>query len=274
MPYKHSIIFHVTTAVTDATAAREHTGGWTEQIWSAGLIDWKSASSRRLLTRRAAFLPLQCSIVGVRSANFTIDGNKLVPVGASAVKLNFPGSSSYTVDVPQACMNFSGQADGAVNKVRYTARGFPDEGVVKGEFTGESVLKAKLKVFADTLVDDNWKTLVRDLSQPTSRVHSISAGGLLTTDGAVGFAVDDQIRLIRVHDVNGVAVKGVFRVASVASATTWTLANWTGATVGQSGNCRKDLLTTIAYGSLAFDRVGVKKIGAPLERYRGRRSKR
>lgn len=274
MAFKHSILFNATTDPKDKASARAHTAGWTEQVWSSARIDWSLTSNNRLLSRRAQFLPVQAAIIGVRSAEFDIDGNKLVPKGASVVKLSYPGSASYTLDSPQACMFFSGQGGGSANKVRYTARGFPDEGIINGEFSGEAILKGKLTIFANTLQADNWKTLVRDLSQPASRILGIQAGGTVTHDGAVSYAVGDYVRLIRVLDTNGNSIRGVFRVSLVGDSEHVTLQNWGGQTVNISGHFRKDLIGIIAYGPTAFDRVGVKKVGAPFEKYRGRRSKR
>lgn len=272
MPYRYSISIHVGTEPKDKSVAREHTGSWTEQIWSANLVDVNGADMVKLLTARAAFLPAQCAITGVRIANFSIDVNKLVPKGTSLVKVNYPGNTEFSLDLPQACMRFSGQGDGTSNAVRYTARAFPSNGITNGEWNNNGFIRTRVNNFIKLIVQQSWKTVVRDLTQTPYRVLEITAGVAKVTP-APTLAVNDFVRLVRVKDTNGNPVSGVFLVSAVAGSNV-TLADFPAVTVKTSGHLRKDLLSVVAYGSLAVDRVGAKKIGAPLEKFRGRQSKR
>jgi len=273
MPFRYSICFHFASAPKDKGAARPHAGGWTEQLWSNSRVDPTDAAFDRLLTKRALFLPIEATIIGVRVAEFELAGNKIIPKGSGLIKVAYPGSSSFSTNLPQDCMKLSGGGDGTSNRVKYTARCFPDEGIFNGEWNNEGSLRTRLTNFCKEVVQNNWKTLARDLSQPLIRIAGID-GGVITTVGAHGMVINDYIRLVRVRDDEGDPVIGVFRVTAVTSETITCGTSLAGVESRGSGGLRKDALAIVAYGALAIDRVGVKKIGAPLERYVGRQSKR
>lgn len=273
MPFRYSIAFHFASDPKIKSQARPHAGGWTEQIWSASRVDVAGGAMDTLLNTRANFLPIQATIIGVRIAEFEIDGNKLIPKGSGFVKTVFPGTGEFSTNVPQDCMKFSGGGDGVSNRVKYTARCFPDEGIENGEFNGNALIKTRCTSFANKLVKDNWKTIGRDLSQPLVRIDNIT-NGVMVGIGLGGVVQGDFIRLIRVKDTNGDPVKGVFRIATIAGSAITLSGIDTAITVRNSGHFRKDAIALVAYASLAIDRVGVKKIGSPLEKYVGRQSKR
>ena len=117
------------------------------------------------------------------------------------------------------------------------------------------------------------------------RVASITDAGAVTTSDNIVVAAGTDIKLLRVRDVNGRGVKGIFRVAATPAptATTFTLLGWGGKTVGVSGNVS---VVTFGYTAMsaadptpghvatAITRPGTRKLGRPFGQLVGRVSAR
>ena len=269
-----SLIFGVTTEVSDRDSASPHSGGWSESYWdnSEATITSFVPSFARI---RAALLPKQAAVIGYRVAVYTIQGNRLIPGGTSSSRILCPGRSSLETDLPQVAVQMS-MTGPAGNASRMTLRGMPDDVMVKGEYQPDAAFKRLMTLFTNQLVEGNWGFVGRNLALPTQRVLSITAGGVATLAGPSGAGEGDYVRLLRVTNNDGDPVTGVFRVTvSIDGGTVVTLANWpAGVTVGESGRIRKDEVAYVDITAAAPSRAVVRKIGSPTERYRGRASKR
>lgn len=273
---KYTFIFAVTTNPTQRADAQPHSGGWTESHWSTAVVSPTGVGVIRWPQKRAAILPAECSIVGYRVQEYTISGNKLLPGGAQSFKRLFPGNPQFSVDVPQAGLQLSLPIQGRSNIVRTTLRGLPDEMVVNGEYTPTVRFRGLLKEFTDNLwnpAGGEWASAIRDLSQPSVRVLTL-ANSIITLDAAGGMVVGDYMRLNRCRDQQGNPISGSFRITAV-NGMSFTLAGMDPALIVKPGGlARKDLALIAKYAGASVGRVLVKKIGAPFEKYRGRRSKR
>ena len=266
-------VFQLTTTPTNLTRAVPHTAGWTESLWTTltpSAIDpfwtvWQN--------KRALLLPTQASIVGYRSQVYTMTGNKLLPGGASSGKQQTPGNSQLVTDLPQVSLEITLQASGAPNNARPVLRGMPDSIMLGGEYQPTPTFSAFFTQFRTALVGFNFGFIGRDLAQASVRVLSI-AGGIITLDAvpATGLAVGDFVRLNRVTSEAGNPIKGAFRVAVIA-ANVITVTGLNATVTQPSGTLRRDQLAYFAIGDVRPGRAVVKKVGRPLQGYRGRRSK-
>lgn len=287
MPLRVTMIFSVTTAPTDPTAAAPRTGAWSESFYFQAGGGISLVTLGFLLSRRANLLSKNASLVGIRQANYTISGNKIIPGGASASKVLYPGSNAYTTDVAQASLEIYGRASGFPNANRFRLGGLPDEVVLFGEYQPSPAYKAAVTTYLGALQAGGPPAapvppagfIGRDLNQPSARVLAIAAG-VVTVEGAIGGVVGtDYVRLRRVYDDTNTPVKGSFRMTNaiiVGPNTLYTLAGLspTVTLTHASGTARIDKLVWMSYSSLNPGTCVVKKIGRPFIGYRGRASKK
>jgi hypothetical protein len=264
----------VTTDPADRAAAQPHSGAFTETTWFSGPAPANNSPLLIAIAQaRAALLPTECGVIGWRVASYTVVANKLVPGGTSTFKRLFPGNFGYTVDVPQATVRINGTTSSG-NTVKYNLKAVPDDMVKRGEFQPDRTYGNLLTGWFQSLTNAAMGTIGIDVSQPRMRVQSL-AGGVLTVDNAASVAQGDYVRLLRVRDsVTGKPISGSFLIAVKAlNALTLQGISMT-AVSGPGGGARKDTIVWGAYQGLNAGRVGVHKIGGPLEKYRGRRSRR
>lgn len=267
---RFSFLFQVTTEPTSRANANPHTGGWSEQVWCDDATTADGVGINALAALRAQVLPKQCTLVGWRVGQFTAVGNKLVPGGTATIKHFYPGNNLFTVDVPQACLNMSGSVAGGPNKSKVTLRGFPDEGVVNGELHLQTGLWIAIRGYYRRLIDSSWGTIVRDLGQGGRQVLSV-ASGVATLGDVAGLAVGDYLRFSHVRNASGSPISGSFRIGAITGAAVTLNGLNASFTAGFGGLARKDLIRFASFATFSSWRVGVKKVGAPFERYRGRR---
>jgi hypothetical protein len=278
---KLTAIFAVTTAPTNLSAAAPHSGGWSESWWQTNNYNFTIANLQAIAQVRAGCLPKQASIIGFRQALYVISGNKLLPNGASVTRVNVPGNAAYTTDLPQCSLELSGQANGAINSNRFRMGCLPDEQISFGEYQPTVPYGGSVATFLNMLstgqtLGNNVGTFGfpgRDLTQPSVRVVSLTAGGVLTTSAPLAVVNNvTYIRLHRVYDVLGNPVKGSYLASNIA-ANQYQLQGTPGQTVSKpSGTARVDAVVVFNYASVTISRAVVKKIGRPSQGYRGRRS--
>ena len=274
MPSRVSFLFALTTDPDDRGSASPHSAGWSESWWRTGITTSSEPAIRELGQARARMLPLEASIIGFRIGVYTLSGNKIIPSGSSTGKLSFAGVSGAFTDLPQVALEMSGKTGGGANVSRFTLRGIPDSIMLKGEYQPNVNFKGTLTRFTNKLISGNWNFLGRDLGQPVAQVLSIAAG-VMTTDGGLGVAVGDFVRLLRVFDGYGESVQGAYRVTVVGAGNTYTLAGFDPAIVVlNSGSARKDVVALFPFSEVEPSRATIRKVGRPFESYRGRRSKR
>jgi hypothetical protein len=268
-----SLLFTATTKVLDPTTAAVHTGGWSESFWQAGDPGNMVELARELAQKRAALMPGNSSIIGFRTANYSIVANKLVPGGSSTGNFQFPGVATLSQDLPQVALQMSATSTVGQNKSHFVLRGMPDDIMNGGEYQPNSAYKAIMTRWVTQVLGAQWGFIGRNLNLPSLRIISI-IGGVMITDGLVGAAVGDYIRVRRCFNDAGAPVKGSFRVTAIAAGPSYTLALFPNVTVQQSGTARLDQVAFNQFASLTVARAVVRKVGRPFGQYRGRASKR
>lgn len=274
MSSKITFIFNMATAPDNLAVSNVHTGGWSESFWQPANVPSTFPAIAQLALKRAALLPKTASIVGVRIGLYTIDGNRLLPNGASTFSQRFPGSPSYDTDLPQVSLMCSGRSLAGANSSKLTLRCIPDEMMVGGEYKPTANFTTALNNFFTELTGGKgWSFLGRILSNDTGRVEAV-AGGDLTTDLDLGLA--KYVRFLRVYNTNGDPVTGSFRITGIGGPpTVYHLAGLpAGTVVANSGLCRSDAIALLSFNAVSFKRAVVRKIGRPSESYRGRASRR
>lgn len=278
MPDRLTILMQQTTKPGDPTRARAHIAGWSESHWTSGALVSGARVIINLLNARASLLNGQASIVGYRIGTYSISGNKLIPQGSSTAGYSQTGDPSYVCDVPGMSMLMSARTGAGPNAGRFAVRGIPDSLVVGGEYMPDDYYPGALSRFGVRLINDPWGFVGRDLSAASQPVDSISAGKVYVPNAAaLGVARGDVVRFFRAKDDFGNPIQGAFRI----TATDFTLNSLTLAgldptilTTIPSGLIRVDKIAFFPYNSIFVQRIVTRKVGAPFEKYRGRRSKR
>jgi len=273
-PYtKFQLLFQVTTDPANTTDARAHTGGWSEQHVWPGVIAADGVQINNLATRRAALLPTQASIVGVRRSIFTTSGNKMISQGSNTAGLTRVGGSAIT-DLPQVSLTVDVVGEAGGNAAKQNLRCIPDTFMQRGEFQPTNAYKTLLANYMRCLIDENWAFMGRNLANPVMNVLSIDTNKI--TVQAAGLVVaGDYVRLLQVKDAStGLPISGAFRVTSTVGNELTVVGLPQGAVALNSGYARKDEIILVNIGSAGWNRAVVRKIGRPLEGYRGRASKR
>lgn len=282
MPSRLSLIFQCTTKPENPTNASAHTGGWTESLWNADERIILPPLIQKLARARAVLLPNTCSIVGARQAIYTILGNKLMPGGTSGSKFLIAGNRSYDGDVPQMALELSGQGATLPNGNRFTLRGIPDKMVTGGEYDPSDAFKSSLNLYRDAILgrgnfqeNGAWSFPGRSLTNPVARVDSIAANGIVTLSAVIPAVANvDYLRLRKVRDDNGIPVTGTYLITLI-NGRAYTLAGLPAQIVTKgNGTARVDSVVMVTYGDVQPSRIVVRKIGSPLQRYRGKASKR
>lgn len=273
MPYKYTMILQLTTAPVDAAAASAHIGGWSESHWRNDNPDPTAGPFLELMQRRANLLPAQGNVVGYRVGSYTLAGNKIYPGTTSTGRVFLPGGS-FSCDVPQMALQLN-TGSSAANSSRIVLRGLPDDLVINGEYKPITAYKGAVTRFITSLTSGDWGFIGRDLTQPAIRVIKVSAG-VLTTDGSSPLIAGvDWVRFHKVVDSLGNPVSGAYFIGSSPGTNQFALSGFpTDVTVGANGTIRRDIVARYNYTNVTPGRVVVRKVGRPLEQYRGRRSKR
>lgn len=266
-------IFQIATNPANLAKARVHTAGWSETFWTQLNPSAFNDLWFKQQQKRALLLPSTGSIVGFRTQEFTISGNKLLPGGSSSGRQNLPGATPLSTDLPQVALMFSTEAQNAPNSSRMILRGMPDSIMLNGEYQPTAGFSALVTAFVNSMIGFNFGFVGRDLSQASVRVLKIAAN-VITVDGipGTGLAVGDFVRLHRVYGSDGNPVKGAFPITAIAG-NDLTVAGLAAVVNAPSGTLRRDQLMYMAFANLIPVRAVVKKVGRPFEQYRGRRSK-
>lgn len=274
MPCRISLIFKLTTEAAQAADASARTGGWSEGFWAPVDVPAGAASLLPLYEARRAFLPKQASIIGVRCAKYTIEGNKLLPNGTSAAKFQKPGNAQYNCDIPQMNLDCSATAFGAINTTKIQLRGIVDTMVQTGEYTPTSTYKGYVQTYLDFLKNQGFGFVARDLSVAKQKVMSIAVNVVTLKAPIVSLAVGDNMIFNHVVTDEGAPVKGSY-VVTVIAGNTVTLAGFPATTMlSPSGTARKDMVAFYPFGPIFPSAITIKKIGRPSQGYRGRGSKK
>ena len=273
--YHATANFQITTVPEDPRFGVQHTGGWSEGIWSQ--TDPLVTDPGRwvaLLRARANLLPSTAVILGTRVQKYEMAGNKLQPQGSKITTAAYVGRAGITTDLPQAALQLVATNPATPNKAVVILRAIPDDYIKGGEFAPTPAYLGFLTSFRTQLTSNEFGFVGRDLSQASVRVLSASVADGILLDGipATGLVVGNYVRFNRVVTSTGVLVTGSWQVTNIAG-NVIRVANWTHIVVKAGGTVRRDQMVFVQYVTTYLRRATVKKIGAPFEKYRGRRAK-
>jgi len=277
--FRYTMIMQCTTAPPNRADASAHTAGWSESFWRGNLIGGADPVLLQLFQRRAALLPKQGQIVGFRIASYTVTGNQMFPSGSTSGRVQYPGNQSFETDIPQSALELASTTNGG-NSSRFTARCIPDDNVTFGEYQPLPGYKTVVTRYCNELTDSGWSLIGRDLTRPSLRVLSIVNGVIKVAGNSMCTPGVDFIRLNRVKDTDGKAVTGSFRIINkdIDPITTQDILTVTGldpqVVVSNSGSARLDFLILGNFTDVQPSRIVARKVGRPLEGYRGRSSRR
>lgn len=269
MATKMTMIFQLSTNVSNPNATARRQGGWSETFYRIGAFTEEQRSDFiRLCLMRAQLLPSGASITGQRYQ--VVD-----PTGASSTgSAVFPGAASLQADIPQMALLCHAPAVGARNQRRIEIRGIPDARVVEGEYSPSARFTTALQNFFTQLGLFYFKG--RDLSQAQLPIWHIDDAGLVTVTEPHTYTVGNLVRLLDVTNTSKDNVSGVYRISATTNSTQFTLMNWSGGSVNATGKVRLEGQTyfQIQSSGITISRIVTRKVGRPSVGYRGRVSTR
>lgn len=215
-------------------------------------------------------------------------------------RIGQPNGKSITVRenasirAPRGNDNPNVPQDAALCQVRGTAAGnptkkfwlhnLPDDFVSNAKFENPNNMGTLATNWVQGLIDSSFLFRYIILGTP-ARIASITDTGVVTLSDNLVVAAGTNVKLVRVRDVNGKGVKGIFRIAAAPAPTltTFTLLGWKGQEVGVSGN-----MAVVTYGYTSMQvpnprpgkiasvilRPGTRKCGRPFGQLAGRVSAR
>lgn len=276
---KAVILFQQTTAATTAAPSLGYvtiprTAGWSESIYGpdnpgdiTALLKGPRSPLKPLLEARAALLGSAGRIIGVR----------LYQGGAGKGQLlnaTYAGTASTGSDMPSVALLLS-----ATNKLsglsrRWMIRGIPDANVEEGEFSPGPAIIPRLQTYFAALAGFGW---MGSVSTNQKEVVSITAGGVVTTKTAHGFAQFASPLFKQIFiTATGKRVGGTFKISTLnPDPTVFTIQDWTNG-AGTGGTVGFDTLAFQQFinSDISIVRATARKVGRPFAGFRGRASTR
>ncbi len=272
-----TLLFQLVTEPLDKSLANQHLGGWSESIWTT-LSPTQAISTviNQIYRRRAACLPASATIVGYRVSTVTLVGNRLLSGVSQSTNTATPGVVGNVADIPQAALQMRGVSPGVPNRNNFWLRGIPDDMIKGGEYQPVRSFRLAIDSYAGYLASQGTFGFIgRVLTTGNAKVLSIDNTGLMITDATIaGVATGDFVRFHRTLDVNRRPITGSYYVQLFTAPNQYKLTGITQTVTKPSGTVRKDIIAFFGYNGVAFNRIGVKKVGRPSEGYRGRRSRK
>ena len=266
--------FNYTSVPEDPTSASAHSGSWSENHWDNAGLSANDPLLSAIAIARAGMLPKQAAVIGIRTQQYTIDQNKLVPGGTSTFKTLVAGNQTYDSNLPQDGLRFSALCAGQPKAIRFTAAAIPDDVIKGGEYTGDPAFNRFVVAYINALIRAGLGSVVADFTQPSIRVLGIAPPVIRLETASAGYATN-YIKLKRVVDSHtNLPIKGSFLCDSVAGQNYTVEGLDPTAIAGPGGFARRDFIKFAPYAEIKVDRATPRKIGSPFEKYRGRRSKR
>lgn len=264
--YKCIAKFDLGTNRSGASSGRR-IGGWTEGVYSQS-SDFAAlrVSFEELCRRRANLLPLGATIFGQRYQLIDPTGRTV------STTVIFPGST-WATDVPQMCLNFAVPAASTPNVRNFCLRGLPDTLVKEGEYLPDPDYSFALDVWKAQLAP--FRFAASTLSNGPIAINSIAGDGTFVLQQPLTYAANDYLNVSRAKNSGGQSFNGRFWVKVRTDAQNGQFGNWPhGATLG--GTVRLDDTIYPLFDSTATitPKVGQRKVGRPLNGYRGRASNR
>lgn len=275
--FKMTTLFQYASGASNPNLPLHRTGGWSESWYATGNVNSDiinlfngvglAAGRVGFWKARAVLLPVGTGIIGFRIQSVSPIG----PIQTGALSL--VGPAGQLADTPQTALLIRSPAIGANNIRRWTIRGVPDVQITEGEYQPGGSFGAGVPLMILELAGLQFRG--RDLTQPSLRIVSITAVGLVNLEVPYTGAVNDMVRILRTVDAGKNLKGGRFQVTAIGPGNSVTLNTWPyGATT--LGSLRKDAVVypQVDYLNTSVARVIIKKVGRPFVGYRGRRSKR
>lgn len=267
MATKCTMIFTLTTNISDEDSPNHRTGGWSETWYDQDRpIDQTVTFFNTLCTLRAALLPKGAAIKGRRF-------QKVMPTGASqSDRAVFPGGT-LQCDVPQMALFCIARGLGVRNTRKFELRGIPDARVVEGEYSPSAAYRDALNAYFRNL--GTWYWPAQNLEILSWDVVSITNAGLVTTIQNHGYGVGDVVTVLRTKNQLFRKVGGTFKITTVPTPTTFTLRGWDKGDTFEGKVRRQDIQLMQVDAAADFGpTVVVRKVGRAPFPYRGRQSRR
>ena len=254
--------------------------GFSESWYSNNSGDQLIAQMRTLARTRIQFCASGTVLYGYRIGQ---------PSGKSITVREFSSirapRNNDAANVPQdAALCVCRGAAATAPKKEFWMHCLPDDYVNDGAFANVNFMGQSAAAWVQGLLDAGFQFRYSQYGTP-ARIASISDAGAVVLSDNLVLAAGTNVKLIRVRDVNARGVKGIYTIAATPAptATTFTLLNWPGKTVGVSGK-----IATITYGysnivapdpkpgtvASVLVRPGVRKCGRPFGQLVGRVSAR
>lgn len=270
MAVKFTMLFQGLSNSTQLAGVPSRIGGWTETWYNTGTSIPDTITLARnsgIQARRSALLPNGAVIIGQR---FQVVDPRGPAQSTSEVWQNATGQAQ---DIPQMGLLISVPALAVGNIRKQIIRSVPDVNVVEGEYQPSVLWRNNVQLYFDSLA--TWRFRGRDLTQTAFAIISINSAGLVTTQLAHGYALNDRVRILRTLTAAGPLAGGLFYVATVPSTTTFTLNTWPhGSTTG--GTVRREVIIypQVNRPAITIGRIVTRRVGRPFVQYRGRRGRR
>jgi hypothetical protein len=276
MTIKCTMLIQQRTAASTPNAPTARIGGWSESWYypgtsvpTASLAFGNPANGINLSASRAAMLPIGAAVIGQR---YQIVQPSVGPT--QITNNNYPGSNGLPADIPQMALLCRVPGVGSPNVRRMVLRGIPDINVIEGELSLTVSLQTGFGFFVTALGGFQFRG--RDLTQPQTKIISITSLGLVTCELAITVAPLQMVRILRTLNPAGTKIGGRFQVATIGpQSNQFTLTNWTaGGTVGGAVRPDSIIFPNVDITSISISRIITRRVGRPFISFRGRRSAR
>lgn len=245
--------------------------GMSESWYYSGDMTQAMTALKSLCNARSALLPAQCSIVGQRLQDVS---NTVRSLTDNQI---FPGAArGLEQDAPQIAVQCLVKTLDESQSKNFSMRMMPDDAVFRGDFTpGVNFPLALFSSFATSLVTNGMRWRARRFTNPKIAIISVAADGTFLLAQDLDYVQGDSLTLLRVKNTNGRSVTGNYYVQTRTDARNGKFANWGGSIVAGKGFVRKLNFDypLVGLGKFKVIRSMVRKVGRPLDLYRGRATK-
>lgn len=200
------------------------------------------------------------------------------PGVSQSVPGELASSATYDTDVPWNCLLLGGR-NASGNRHNIYVHSIPDIMVYQGGFAPSPTYTTKLNAYMTFLKGNGVQFRGRVLSAPLKTVGpavaNIDGTAVITAIGVIPFAVGDFVTCYRTKDNSGRAIKGRMQVKSVNTGDfTFTVYPWRGTSASQLFRMRLHAFDYYGNEIVNWQRVIIKKTGAPFGALVGRASNR
>lgn len=266
---KLTMMFQLQTQL-NSKAIGGRVAGWSESWYYPGEVSQAIAAAvgtRGLCQLRANMLPRTGAIVAQRYQ--VVDS---VPPGPSTTRyVNFPGGS-FETDIPNVAILVNVPGQGVRNVKKLILRGIPDQFMIDGEYTPDSVFEPiTFKFFAALAA---WRFRGQDFNAAQKAINFISSTGDVNMVDNVTFTNGQKVTISGNSDpLTGRKIKTSTWTVLNPSGKVFTARGWKQANSTDGGQAR---LVSPAFfqpviTDIEVERATVRKVGRPFDLYRGRR---